>query len=1036
MKNSVKLLAILLIFLSIPSSIFAQGFGKNKVQYGDFDWVYFETPHFTIYFYQGGEYIAEFAADVLEKALIKMQNDLDYQIKNKIPVILYKSHNDFQQTNIISEYPEEGVGGFTELFKNRVALPFEGSYEQYRHVLHHEMVHAFFNDMFYGGSMQSVLTSAVQFQQPLWFAEGLAEYFSMGWDTRTDMVLRDGSINDYLTTTMSPYPQGQSIFHYIEEKYGKPKVSDFIRRVNINKDIDKGFRSSLGIDFEKFVEQWELAMKRKYWPDISDRQYPGEFATRLTDHEKTKNYMNVGATISPNGDKIAFITDKNGYMDVYLMSAVDGKIIDKILSGQRDPVLEELHFLTPGLSWSPDGKRIAISVKAGEQDALTIIDTKTKKYKSYKFGLDGIFDADWSPDGNEILFQGTKNGAADIYGYNLETEKLRKVTNDYFSNSSPSWSPDGSKILFISDRKDYVDEIINGDTELLMQNHDFRSTDIYVMNSDGSHIERLTFDSHNEGFPVWAPDGEKIAYASEANGISNIYILDLETRESYPITNALTGCYQLSWSKEGSKLVFSSFFKGGWDIYMIKNPLNKDSKANQLKNTVFFDQLIAEENEIQEKQRVMVAEKLANEARSKVKPPDLTQYNFSNLDRRQFEKGEKESEIFDVDPSKYKTEDGKYKINKYKLKFSPDIVYGNYAYDTFFGLQGSSIFLFSDMLGDHIIMLSTDLYFDLRNSNYQLFYLNLAQRTNYGIGIYNQANFFSQYVSTGRYTEIITIRLRNSGIDFMASRPFNKFSRIDFGLSVQQTSQEFLHPEYSIFDQTFTSYRSSLFLVKDTALWGMLGPVDGLRSNLMLTYSPPIGDKDKRFSFLTAMGDYRKYVRLRRDVTLALRLTGGMSEGERPEAFFLGGIPNWINRKFKGGLRTDLENVFYSYWITPLHGSNYYELIGNRFALLNSELRFPFIQAILMGWPAPLLLRDVRGALFWDIGAAWVDDNFKPTETNIYGVETFKDIRTGYGAGLNIYFAGMFLLRFDVAWNHNMQRSSKPIFYISFGGDW
>jgi len=723
-------------------------------------------------------------------------------------------------------------------------------------------------------------------------------------------------------------------------------------------------------------------------------------------------------------------------MDLYLMSAVDGKIIEKVLGGERTPSLEELHFLTPGLSWSPNGKRIAIAVKAGEQDALTVIDTNTKELKSYKFGLDGIFDADWSPDGNEILFQGTKNGAADIYGYNLKTEKLRKVTDDYFSDSSPSWSPDGSKILFVSDRKNYVVNIYNGDTELLMKDHDFRSTDIYVMNSDGSNIERLTFDSHNEAFPVWSPDGKKFAYTSEANGISNIYIMDFETRESYPITNALSGCYQLSWSKEGSKLVFSSFFNAGWDIYMIKNPLNKNSKTGELKNTVFFEQLIAEENEIQEKQRVMVAEELANEARRKVEPPDLSQHIFDDRIRKQIENESKETEKFDLDPAKYKTEDGKYKVNKYKLKFSPDLIAGNYGYDTFFGLQGTSDFLFSDMLGNHIIWLSTDLYFDLRNSNYQLIYLNLGRRTNYGFGIYNQANFFSQYVSTGMYTEIITNRLRNTGVDFMASRPFNKFSRVDLGISIQQTSQEFLHPELSIFNQKITSYRSSLSLVKDTSLWGMLGPIDGLRANLMLAYSPPIGDKNKRFSFFTTIGDYRKYVRLQRDVTLALRLTGGMSEGERPETFFLGGINNWINRKFDGGLRTDLENIFFSYWITPLHGTNYYGLTGNRFALFNSELRFPFIQAILLGWPASVMLQNVTGALFCDVGSAWFNNNFKPTQRNMYGENTFRDIRAGYGAGININFGGLFLLRFDVAWNYDIQGSSRPLYYISFGGDW
>ncbi|MDX1639003.1 MAG: hypothetical protein R3281_13600, partial [Balneolaceae bacterium] len=109
------------------------------------------------------------------------------------------SHNDFSQTNVVSLPTEaEGIGGVTDLFKNRITMPFSGNYTEFRSTLHHELLHAVFNDMFYGGSIQSIITNNIQLIFPNWFDEGLAEYVSLGWDTNTDMWIRDAVIHDYL----------------------------------------------------------------------------------------------------------------------------------------------------------------------------------------------------------------------------------------------------------------------------------------------------------------------------------------------------------------------------------------------------------------------------------------------------------------------------------------------------------------------------------------------------------------------------------------------------------------------------------------------------------------------------------------------------------------------------------------------------------------------------------------------------------------------------------------------------------------------
>ncbi len=169
-------------------------FGKNKVQYKNFDWKYIQSPHFDVYFYSGGRDLAEFCAEHAETALVAIEKTMRYDITNRIAIIAYNSHNDFQQTNAVGEYLPEGVGGVTEPLKNRVVLPYEGNYELFRHVIHHELTHAVVNDMFIGGTYQALLTGGGM-MIPSWMNEGLAEYNSLyGLDIETDEFMRDATL--------------------------------------------------------------------------------------------------------------------------------------------------------------------------------------------------------------------------------------------------------------------------------------------------------------------------------------------------------------------------------------------------------------------------------------------------------------------------------------------------------------------------------------------------------------------------------------------------------------------------------------------------------------------------------------------------------------------------------------------------------------------------------------------------------------------------------------------------------------------------
>ena len=165
-----KLLYILFFVVVIP-----QEFGKNIVQYDKFEWKYIQTEHFDIYFYENGVNNAEFVALHAEDAYNKISNLIGWDLKDRRSIVVYNSHNDFQQTNVIDMYLREGIGGVTELWKNRIVIPYDGDANQFKHVIYHELVHVFINDGMYGGSVQNLQSLSTVFI-PLWMNEGLAEY--------------------------------------------------------------------------------------------------------------------------------------------------------------------------------------------------------------------------------------------------------------------------------------------------------------------------------------------------------------------------------------------------------------------------------------------------------------------------------------------------------------------------------------------------------------------------------------------------------------------------------------------------------------------------------------------------------------------------------------------------------------------------------------------------------------------------------------------------------------------------------------------
>lgn len=1016
---SILFLGILILAVDSMSA-FAQyyPFGKNRVQYEDFEWRYIQSTHFDVYYYGEKNYeLAEFSAKSIESAYKQLSEDFEHEISNRITLIIYDSHNDFSQTNVVNlPTNSEGIGGVTDKMKNRMTVPFAGDYADFRRTLHHELVHAVFNDMFYGGTINSIIRNNIQLVFPLWFEEGLAEYTALGWDTNTDMYIRDAVINNYLPPIQYlsgyyAYRGGQSVWNYIVEQYGRQKIGEILQRIKTSRSVEYGLQQSIGLNVEELSKVWQDALQERYYPEVAERERADMISTLLTKRGDYGSY-NTSPSISPQGDKIAFLTNKRGYFDVVAISAIDGRKLKTLIRGQDYPEFEELNILNPNISWSPDGGKIAMSTKSEGRDDLAIIDYETTDVTKVKFpDLDAIGSIAWSPDGEKIAFDANIGPYQDIFVYNLNTQKLTNITGDFFSDMQPAWSADSEFIYFVSDRGDRVD-LHNYSLDFdLLGTESLYQTDIYRVRLNSRKAVQLTdTPKWDEKAPKTTKDGRMI-FISDKNGIQNVYEFNLNTRTSTPLTNLQTGASQISISADGSRLAFNSINEGYLDIFLLRSPFERRKSQDLQRN--YWAERRASESQTERVPATEYARQMFSVSGSGLPVgQDISELDnaegvsrdgagqaadTSGTGNTEQQVAEEETDEIDFrnyvfsteviedttivledienfQPENTLTEDGRFQPKEYRLRFSTDISYNPSIVASTYGTYALTQFIISDLLGDHQIALGTNFVTDLRNSDYSLQYGYMKNRTNW---------FFSYFHTSRKYQtffgEIIRFRTYGGGVN--AQYPINKFKRVDAGFSVMGITRDYssVSDLYagSSFGLNQDPNQSSLFLypevifTNDQTLPGFITPQGGNRYSVGLSGSPGVGDNAPQF--VSVLGDYRKYFNLGSRYTFAVRASGAASVGPDKQTYFMGGRLGWINQRFnQNGLSYDkLTDSFFTVPALPVRGYAYNSIYGSNFSLINAEFRFPLFAAIVPGAIPILPLYNVTGAAFIDIGSAW-----------------------------------------------------------------
>lgn len=564
----------------VPQTARAQYFGQNKVQYREFQFQIIQTEHFDVYYYERERAAALDAARMAERGYARLSRVLGHQWRERKPLILYASQSDFQQTNAVGGDIGEGTGGVTEFAKHRIILPFTGSYADFEHVLQHEMVHAFQYDVFSRGRAGAGVQAITQINPPLWFVEGMAEYLSLGpVDPHTAMWLRDAAIEGNLPTIeqltydprIFPYRYGHAIWAYIGQKWGD-EVIGAILQATMTGGIEQAFRRVLGVSLERLSSEWRDAVQTWYMPQIAEHQKARQFARVVLDKKQSGGTLHVAPQISPDGRRIVYLSERNFFfVDLYIADAESGRVDRRLIRSSFDPSFETLRFVNSTGSWSADGTRFAIAAKSGAEDNLIIFDVaRHREVARFRLGLNAILNPTWAPDGSRLAFTGSEGGISDLYVVDSDGQNLRRLTNDRYADLTPSWSPDGHTIAFTTDRGPGTDFNVLR----------FGNLRIALYHLDSDSIEVLPeMEAGKNVNPVWAPDGRSLAFLSDRGGIDDLFLYDFGTRHVYQLTHAFTGITgitdlspAISWARQADRLVFTYYEDGQYNVYALDNP--------------------------------------------------------------------------------------------------------------------------------------------------------------------------------------------------------------------------------------------------------------------------------------------------------------------------------------------------------------------------------------------------------------------------------------------------------------------------------
>ncbi len=959
MKRVVVLL--ILLVLAIP----AYPFGQNKIVYDEFKWSVYHSTHFDIYFYEEERPSLQRVVDAAESAYLDLSQKFNFQISKKVPLVYYATHSAFEQTNVMLNFIPEGVGAFAEPARNRMVLPIDMPDDELVELVTHELTHIFEYEILFQGKFGKNVTA----NPPTWMMEGLASFMAEDEDSRDRMVLRDAVVNDRIPRiSLNPqgyfaYRFGHSVFRYIQENYGWDGLRDFIYeyRNTLGNNVDRALKRALNLTPDEFDSRFRTWLRKQYLPALVAKGEPQEYGEPFRINKDRNDSSEISPVPAPSGDLLTAFTTYKEDIDVVLFNIPERRLLKNLTSGYTSeyeyPVVQAFTtgpVMGRDIAFAPNGDQIALFVKKERGRNLLLLNPLTGAIdRSVPMQVEQQLNPAYSPDGRQIAFTAFSGNQSDIFLYDLESGGLTNVTSDAFFDASPVFSPDGKWLVYSSVGEQYAK--------------------LYRLNlSNPKERYQITSGDWNDIDAWFTPDGKRLFFSSDKQTGRN-------TPEASAILAQVDGA--AGTAAEPPKADPTNF--AAFNIYSLNLENGDLLQFTDVVGGCFTPVIFTGTNG---KERMVFSSYYkgqwrvyATDADKPLHPAEKTTLPSAPIAAEDRSVFRSTSEFF-IDEEKIEGTSG------FKLFVDDVQVAAGVSSDQLF-VSRSTIFM-SDMLGNRRFIASLDSVSTF--SNFDFLYLDMHKRLNWGARLFDNRSFYLTIDDQNDLDRKQTYR--ETGLLGLVSYPFTRYHRIDGGAGYM--SRNFFYPTF-FKDETGTQFVRyderqdnypfvSTSFSGDSTIYKFFGPVSGRRYQISASYAPDIENSGTLSSDLSV--DWREYFQLSSRTLLAARVYAAWSDGNAPNFHYFGGL-------------------------NTLRGYDFRTLIGQHAGFANFEVRFPLVDVLA----TPIVvLQQVRGVIFFDIGAAHFDD--QPFVFQREGL--LVDAKASVGWGLNVNLWGMqlnwdFAKRFD-----------------------
>ncbi len=1064
-KNTIRLMvfALLLAMAPMAHAQFYNGmnmsFGKNRVQWGDFHWSYYMNDNFDVYFYQGGDDLAKYAQAYAKDQIPRLETRLNSRFGKKIQFIVFNSKADFKQSNIDLEEEENGnTGGITKIIGSKVILYFDGDFTHFEAQIREGIARLLFNQVMNGISIGSQIRSSYRYNIPQWFQDGLVAYIAGNWDCQKEAQLQRGITSgnykkiNHLRDDDARIA-GYSFWNFIDEKYGSKSFNDILTLAENTQNVRKALRYVTGKEYNDLVEEWYDFYKARYETVLVN------LPTDVMKLRYRKYRTFTQPTISPNGKMIAYVSNDEGKIRLWLEDLQSGKRQQLFSAGYRSDENVDTSF--PLLAWHPNGEILSFILEEKGKIQLYNLDINSgKKACTYLFDFQKVSSFSYAHKSRKIVLAATRMGKPDIYVYNLFSNTLEQITNDYHTDLNPVFTFDDRQIVFSSNRDN---DTLKTDDKIGFQNKQF---DLYAYNyiNKGVVLQNLTQQRYsNNILPEPLKDGS-LLYLNDTSGYYNLYQIRFDSAISHidtivhyryfgkkeQLTDYSTNIIDYSYQPRDHKAAMLMADQKGEKFFMSPILRGHEEHLSQL-SPYAQKRLIAE----------LVEKKKDTMASSVSKHRFSSSYRYSRRKRQANGPLGTDTALLAqreaTGPKKPQKRDTIQRPNNYYVELFADQLMSqidftnmNYSYQPFTGgiapiylNSGFNIFFgtkMNDLMEDYKIELGVKLNTSLTNNEYMLRFSDYSKRLDKSITLH-------RYV-TDDYSSYYYRTFTNEAF-YMLSYPFSEILSLR-GTAIYRLDHKvnLAIDDYSLADkdryENWGGVRAELVYDNSKKIGTNLRV--GARGKVFAEYYQRIALNTNN---MVVVGfDYRHYTRISRNFIWANRIAGSSSFGQQKLIYYMGGVDNWILARFDQGAPVDYtQNFAYQTLATNMRGFSQNIRNGNNFVVLNSELRFP-VFSYFMNRPINLkFIRDFQIVAFGDIGTAWTGWNPYDPSNSLYNThisdgnlditvtEMKEPLVGGIGFGLRTSILGYFV-RGDVAWGiQDGQIAKKPRFYLSFNLD-